>query len=62
MPHIRLRQIQNATIVLTNYLPELTVLNGLQPVKQAGDERVGTGGRDVFDRGQVAFKCRSRGG
>ncbi len=38
MPHIRLRQIQNATIALTNYLPGLTVLNGLQPVKQAGDE------------------------
>lgn len=61
MPHIRLRQIQNATIALTNYLPGLTVLNGLQPVKQAGDERVGTGGRDVFNRGQVAFKCRSSG-
>ena len=38
MPHIRLPQIQNATIALTNYLPVLTVLNGLQPVKQAGDE------------------------
>lgn len=38
MSHIRPRQIQNATIALTNYLPELTVLNGLQLVKQAGDE------------------------
>lgn len=38
MPHIRLSQIQNATIALTNYLPELTVLNGLQPVMQVGDE------------------------
>ena len=61
MPHIRLPQIQNATIALTNYLPVLTVLNGLQPVKQAGDEHVGTGGRDVFNRGQVAFECWSSG-